>query len=69
MFYLSKILSAITQPMFWLALWWFTSLVIISKWRRAALAMLWSGLFVLFLLGFEAITDNIFSGTQFSCFV
>jgi hypothetical protein len=36
MFYLSKILSAITQPMFWLAIWWFAALVIISKWRRAA---------------------------------
>ena len=40
MFYLSKILSAITQPMFWLAIWWFAALVIISKWRRAAHTML-----------------------------
>jgi len=54
MFYLSKIFSAVTQPLFWLALWWFAALLIISKWRRTALRMLWSGLLVLFLLGFEA---------------
>jgi uncharacterized SAM-binding protein YcdF (DUF218 family) len=59
MFYLSKILSAITQPMFWLAIWWFAALVIISKWRRAAHTMLWSGLFVLFLLGFEAFPNML----------
>ena len=59
MFYLSKILSAITQPMFWLAVWWFTALVIISKQRRAALTMLWSGLLVLFLLGFEAFPNML----------
>ena len=59
MFYLSKILSAITQPMFWLAIWWFAALLIISKWRRAALRMLWSGLLVLFLLGFEAFPNML----------
>ena len=59
MFYLSKILSAITQPMFWLAIWWFAALVIISKWRRAAHTMLWSGLFILFLLGFEAFPNML----------
>jgi len=52
MFYLSKILSAITQPMFWLAIWWFMALLIMARWRRVALNMLWSGLLVLFLLGF-----------------
>jgi uncharacterized SAM-binding protein YcdF (DUF218 family) len=59
MFYLSKILSAITQPMFWLAIWWFTALLIIARWRSAAHTMLWSGLFVLFLLGFEAFPNML----------
>lgn len=59
MFYLSKILSAITQPMFWVAMWWFAALFTISKWRRAAHTMLWSGLVVLFLLGFEAFPNML----------
>jgi uncharacterized SAM-binding protein YcdF (DUF218 family) len=48
-------MSAITQPVFWLALWWGVALLVISRWRRAALGMLWLGLLVLGLLGFEAL--------------
>ena len=59
MFYLSKILSAITQPMFWLAIGWFTALLILTKWRRVALGMLWTGLLILFLLGFEAFPNML----------
>ena len=59
MFYLSKILSAITQPMFWLAIWWCIALLIINKWRRIALGMLWTGLLILFLLGFEAFPNML----------
>lgn len=59
MFYLSKILSAITQPMFWLGVWWFAALLIISKWRGTALRMLWFGWLVLFLLGFEAFPNML----------
>ena len=55
MFVLSQLMSAITQPVFWLALWWGVALLLISRWRRAALAMLWLGLLVLGLLGFEAL--------------
>jgi uncharacterized SAM-binding protein YcdF (DUF218 family) len=55
MFVLSQLMSAITQPVFWLALWWAVALLVISRWRRAALGMLWSGLAVLGLLGFEAL--------------
>jgi uncharacterized SAM-binding protein YcdF (DUF218 family) len=55
MFVLSKLMSAITQPVFWLALWWGVALLVISRWRRAALGMLWLGLLVLGLLGFEAL--------------
>lgn len=54
MFVLSKLMSAITQPMFWLALWWALALLMQQRWRRLAAAMLWGGLVVLGLLGFEA---------------
>ncbi len=54
MFVLSKLMSAITQPMFWLALWWALALLILQRWRRLAAAMLWSGLVLLGLMGFEA---------------
>ena len=59
MFLASKLLTAITQPMFWLALWWALSLLILLRWRKAALIMLWSGLLVLGLLGFRAIPDAL----------
>jgi len=55
MFFFSKLLSAITQPMFWLALWWSLSLLILMRWRRPAVVMLWGGLVVFGLLGFRAI--------------
>jgi uncharacterized SAM-binding protein YcdF (DUF218 family) len=57
MFIFSKLLSAITQPMFWLALWWLAALLTMMRWRRTALIMLWTGLLVLGLLGFRAIPD------------
>ena len=59
MFFFSKLLSAITQPMFWLALWWGGALLMLSRWRRAAVIMLWSGLVVLGLLGLRAIPDAL----------
>lgn len=55
MFVLSKLMSAITQPMFWLALWWLGALLLLRRWRRVSVVMLWSGLAVLGLLGFEAL--------------
>lgn len=55
MFVVSKLMSAITQPMFWLALWWGVALLLLGRWRRMGLRMLWGGLFVLVLLGFEAL--------------
>lgn len=58
MLVLSKLMSAITQPLFWLALWWGLALVVLStsaRLRRVATGMLWSGWLVLGLLGFEAI--------------
>lgn len=59
MFVLSKLLSAITQPMFWLALWWGLALLVLMRWRRPALLMLWSGLLALGLLGFQALPDAL----------
>jgi hypothetical protein len=57
-------MSVITQPMFWLAVWWGLALVLLSlslSWRRAALRMLWGGLAVLGLLGFEALPHALFA--------
>lgn len=59
MFIFSKLLSAITQPMFWLALWWGLALLVLMRWRRPALVMLWGGLMVLGLLGFQSIPDAL----------
>lgn len=59
MYLLSKLLGAITQPLFWLALWWGLALLRLKRARRASVAMLWSGLAVLGLLGFEAIPDAL----------
>lgn len=59
MFVFSKLLSAITQPMFWLAMWWALALLILMRWHRVAVTMLWSGLAVLGLLGFQAIPDAL----------
>lgn len=46
MFLFSKLLSAIIQPMFWLALWWALALLLLTRWRRPAVIMLWGGLLV-----------------------
>lgn len=59
MFILSKLLSAITQPLFWLALWWTLALLILMRWRKPAIIMLWSGLVVVVLLGFRVIPDAL----------
>lgn len=59
MFFFSKVLSGITQPVFWLALWWVLALLVLTRWRRTAVGMLWAGLVVLGLLGFRAIPDAL----------
>lgn len=45
--------------MFWLAVWWALALLILMRWRRHAVIMLWSGLVALGLLGFRAIPDAL----------
>ena len=59
MFLFSKLLSAITQPMFWVALWWAIALLALKRWRKPAVVMLWTGLGALGLLGFQAIPDAL----------
>jgi uncharacterized SAM-binding protein YcdF (DUF218 family) len=59
MFVLSKLLSAITQPLFWLSLWWLLALVLLPRFRRLASSMLWTGLLALGLLGFNAAPDSL----------
>lgn len=59
MFVLSKLLSAITQPLFWLAIWWFLAMLLLGRRPKAAKRMLWAGLLGLGLLGFQAIPDAL----------
>lgn len=62
MFVVSKLMSAITQPMFWLSVWWGVALLMLGgsvAWRRAAVRMLWVGLMGLGLLGFEALPQAL----------
>ena len=59
MFAVSKLLSVITQPVFWLAVWWVFSLLLVKRWQRAALMMLWGGVAALGLLGFQAMPDGL----------
>ena len=59
MFVFSKLLSAISQPLFWLALWWGVALLMLSRWQRAAVGLLWLGLGVLGFLGFEAMPNAL----------
>ena len=59
MFVLSKLLSAVTQPLFWLCLWWLLALVLLPRFRRLASSMLWGGMLVLGLLGFSAVPDAL----------
>lgn len=59
MFVISKWMSAITQPMFWMALWWGAALLLLGRHRRAAVSMLWTGLVTLGVLGFQALPDAL----------
>ena len=59
MFFWSKLLSAITQPLFWLSLWWLLALVLLSRFRRLAACMLWGGMLVFGLLGFNAAPEAL----------
>jgi uncharacterized SAM-binding protein YcdF (DUF218 family) len=59
MFVVSKLFSAITQPMFWLFIWMLAALVFFGKKKRPALIMLWFGMVVWGLLGITAIPNEL----------
>ena len=59
MFVLSKLLSTITQPLFWLSVWWCLALVLLPRFKRFAVSMLWGGLIVLGSLGFNAVPEAL----------
>lgn len=65
LFIASKLLQAITQPLFWLVLWWVLALAVLGFWgssqrlRRISLVMLWAGMAVLGVLGFKAVPDAL----------
>jgi uncharacterized SAM-binding protein YcdF (DUF218 family) len=64
MFVLSKLLSAITQPLFWLSVWWLLALVLLPRFRRFATSMLWGGMVVLGLLGFNAMPEALLGSLE-----
>jgi uncharacterized SAM-binding protein YcdF (DUF218 family) len=64
MFVLSKLMSAVTQPLFWLSLWWLLALVLLSRYRRFSTSMLWGGMLVFGLLGFSAIPSALLQSLE-----
>ena len=57
-------MSAITQPLFWLSLWWLAALFLLPSYKRFATFMLWGGLLVLGLLGFSAISSALLQSLE-----
>lgn len=58
-FVLSKLLAAVVQPMFWVALWWLVALLLLPRRGRTAVRMLWVGLAAVGVLGFQAVPDAL----------
>ena len=52
-------MSAITQPLFWLIFWWCLALTLLPRFRCLAASMLWGGMLVLGLLGFNAVPEAL----------
>lgn len=59
MFVVSKLLSAITQPAFWLLLLWLLSLLLPSRRQKLARSLQWLGLVSMVLLGVMALPDAL----------
>lgn len=59
LFSLSKLLSAITQPLFWLGVWWVSALLLLTRRPRLARSMLWGGIVWLMLLGVQFFPDAL----------
>jgi uncharacterized SAM-binding protein YcdF (DUF218 family) len=64
MFVISKLLSAITQPLFWLSIWWLLALVLLPRFRRFATTMLWGGMLVFGLLGFSKVPSALLQSLE-----
>jgi uncharacterized SAM-binding protein YcdF (DUF218 family) len=64
MFVISKLLSAITQPLFWLSIWWLLALILLPRFRRFATSMLWGGMVVFGLLGFSAVPSTLLQSLE-----
>ena len=64
MFVLSKLMSAVTQPVFWLSLWWLLALVLLPRFRGFATSMLWGGMLVFGLLGFSAVPSALLQSLE-----
>ncbi len=52
-------MSATTQPLFWLSIWWLLALVLLTRFRRFAISILWGGLLILGLLGLNAVPEAL----------
>jgi uncharacterized SAM-binding protein YcdF (DUF218 family) len=59
MFILSKLLSSLTHPLFWVALCWAAALLMPRSWRKTSMILSWGGLTLLGLLGVRAIPDAL----------
>jgi len=59
MFILSKLFNAVTQPLYWVIAVWIIALLSLNRWRRFALAAMWGGLLLIYLLGFLAPPDAL----------
>jgi uncharacterized SAM-binding protein YcdF (DUF218 family) len=59
MFFFSKLLSAVTQPISWVIFLWFLGLLFIRSKQRIALAVLWSAFALTVLLGFQKFPDAL----------
>ncbi len=57
MYLLSKLLSALTQPLSWVMALWLFGLLLIDKKRRFALLICWSAFALTILLGFQKLPD------------
>jgi len=64
MFVFSKLLSAITQPVFWLSIWWLLALLLLPRFRRLAASMLWGGMLVFGLLGFSGVPSALLQSLE-----
>lgn len=59
MFLLSKLLSALTQPITWVISVWLLGLLVVGRRRRLALFMLWSAFALTILLGFQKFPEAL----------